>query len=80
MSTTPKASRRPRGTFISWQPPRTVWGSKEYLRVGGDDPMDRWFGKRRCDGSCASDPTITYSCPRIAQIGRIRRAYARRTR
>lgn len=78
MSTTPKASRRPRGTYVSWQPPRTVWGRKEYLRVGGDDPMDRWFGKRRCDGTCNQDPTVKHPCSTIARLHRVRRAYARR--
>jgi hypothetical protein len=72
MATTPKASRRPRGTYASWQPPRTVWGRREYLRVGGDDPLDRWFGKRRCgDRQCLF-------CPRVARLRRMHQQYARR--
>lgn len=78
MAITPKASRRPRGTFTSWQPPRTVWGSKEYLRVGGDDPMDRWFGRRRCDGTCVNDKTMLHNCVDIERIRRQHRAYGRR--
>ena len=71
MSTTPKASRRPRGTFTSGQPARPVL-SRNLLQE--DRQMEAWSGRRQCDGTCEG----AWSCAAMARRRRIHLMYARR--
>lgn len=72
MSTTPKASRRPRGTYMSGQPSSTVLSRRLYQE---DRQMEAWAAKR-CDGTCKG----AWSCAAMARRRRMHQLYARRTR